>query len=84
MNFPRIELTQDFILSQIKDVKYFYDGTLTICVITTLSDFKLIGSSNVADPLRYDRIKGMEIAREKATIELGDYCVFYLKMINSN
>lgn len=84
MKFPKIELTQDFILSQIKDVKYFYDGTLTICVITTLSDFKVIGSSNVMDPLQYDRVKGMEIARQKATTELGDHCVFYLKIINSN
>lgn len=84
MNFPKIELTQDFILSQIKDVKYFYDETLTICVITTLSDFKVIGTSNVLNPLQYNRIKGMEIARQKATAILGDHCAYYLKTINSN
>ena len=67
MNFPKIELTEEFVLSQIKDVKYFYDGTLTICVITTLSDFKIVESSNLVDPKRYDQIKGMEIARQKAT-----------------
>ena len=84
MNIPKIELTQDFVLNQIKDVQYFFDGTLTICVITTLSNFKIVESSNVFDELKYDQVKGMEAAREKATAKLFEHCAYYLKAITSN
>lgn len=84
MNVPNIELTEDFVLSQIKDVRYFYDGTLTICVITTLSNFKIIGSSYVFDEKKYDQIKGMEAARQKATSQLFEHVAYYLKAISNN
>ena len=84
MNIPNIELTEDFVLSQIKDVRYFYDNTLTICVITTLSNFKIIGSSYVFDEKKYNQIKGMEVARQKATSQLFEHVAFYLKAISNN
>lgn len=84
MNVPNIELTEDFVLSQIKDVRYFYDDTLTICVITTLSNFKIIGSSYVFDEKKYDQIKGMEAARQKATSQLFEHVAYYLKAISNN
>lgn len=84
MNIPNLDLTREFVLNQIKDVRYFYDGTLTICVITTLADFKIIGSSYVFDERKYNQIKGMEAARTKAEAALFEHCAYYLKVISSN
>lgn len=64
---------------QIKDVKYFYDDSLTICVITTTNDFKVIGSSYTAYMSKYDRIKGMEFAYKHAFDKLIEICAFYFK-----
>ena len=33
---------QEYVMALIKDAKYFYDGTLTICIITTIDDFKIV------------------------------------------
>lgn len=84
MNVPNIELNNEFVLSQIKDVRYFYDGTLTICVLTTLSNFKIVESSNVFDEKKYDQVRGMEAARQKATAKLFEHCAYYLKNITTN
>lgn len=84
MNLPQIDLNIDFVMAQIKDVKYFYDGMLTICVLTTISDFKIVGTSCAFDPRKYDQIIGMEAARQKATDALFEHCAFYLKTITNN
>lgn len=84
MNIPNIDLTPEFVLSQIKDVKYFYDGTLTICVLTTISNFKIVGTSSVFDERKYCQIKGMEISRADATDQLFAHCAFHLKTISNN
>lgn len=68
-------------LDQIKDVKYFYDEMLTICVITTLSGFKVIGTSSTIDPEKYSQITGMETARKKATDSLVEH-VAYAVLLN--
>lgn len=72
-------LTTEYVLSQIADVKYFYDDTLTICVLTTVSGFKLTGQSYVFDPLKYSRIIGMETAHKNAVDSLFELCAFHLK-----
>ena len=52
--------------------------------VVNYTDFKIVESSNLVDPKRYDQIKGMEIARQKATSKLYDYCAFYLKIVTQN
>lgn len=84
MNIPNIDLTPDFVLAQIKDVKYFYDDLLTICVLTTISNYKIVGTSACFDPRKYCQIKGMEFAREDATQKLFEVCAFHLKTISNN
>lgn len=84
MNVPSQVFNQEFVMSQIKDTKYFYDGTLTICVITTLSNFKIVEISNVVDETKYSKEKGRLTAYEKAISKLFDYCAFYVKTITSN
>lgn len=64
---------------QVADVKYFFDDTLTICVMTMNNGFKVVGESNVIDPLRYDKMKGMEISREKALNKFIDILAYSLK-----
>lgn len=84
MNVQPLTFNQDFVMSQIKDTKYFYDGTLTICVITTLSDFKIVETSSVVDETKYSKDKGRLVAYEKAISKLFDYCAFYVKTISNN
>ncbi len=84
MNVPNIDLTPEFVMAQIKDSKYFYDGLLTICVITTLSDFKIVAHSFSFSEKRYDRAIGMSAAYDKAIAALFEHCAFYLKTINNN
>ena len=84
MNVPNITLNEEFVLSQIKDVRYFYDDSLTICVITTLSGFKVTGESHCFNMERYDRVVGMESARAKATDKLFSHIAYYLKTISNN
>lgn len=49
---------QEYVMALIKDAKYFYDGTLTICIITTIDDFKIVETSNVVNIDQYDKMRG--------------------------
>lgn len=64
---------------QIADVKYFYDETLTICVMTMVNGFKVVGESNVIDSTKYDKLKGMQISRQKAYNKFIDILAYSLK-----
>ena len=82
------DFNQEYVMALIKDAKYFYDGTLTICVITTIDDFKIVETSNVVNIDQYDKIRGRKIAYDKAVNKLFDYAAFLyknqLKKINQN
>lgn len=84
MIVPKLELTEEFVLSQVNDVKYFYDDMLTICVMSTLSGFKIVGTSNCFSREKYSKELGMKYSREDATKKLFEHCAFYLLTINSN
>lgn len=64
---------------QIVDAKYIFEDTLTLCILTTLNGFKVVGESNVIDPSRYDKIKGMEISRQKAFNKFVDILAYSFK-----
>lgn len=65
--------------SNIKDVKYIYDGTLTIAILTTLNDFKFVGQSHVVDINKYDQATGMKYAYQDAFKKLVEVCAYNLK-----
>lgn len=65
--------------SQIVDTRYFYDGTLTICVITTVNGFKVVGKSDVVDASRYDRILGMKYSQKDAFDKLVEILSYQFK-----
>lgn len=83
MNLPKINLIE-FSESQIKDVKYFYDELLTICVITTISNHKCIGKSCAFDPDKYDKMLGQQYAYKDAFDNLVESCSFHIRTITSN
>lgn len=73
------QFNKEYVMSLIKDSKYFYDGTLTICIITTTDDFKIVEISNVVNIDQYDKIRGRQIAYDKAINKLFDYAAFLYK-----
>ena len=84
MNLPKFNLDVEFVESQIKDVKWFYDEMLTICVLTTLSGFKIVGTSCCHNPLNYSEIIGRSESHKKAVDKLFEHCSFYIKTISNN
>lgn len=62
--FPRL---QDFqIEAKIASADYSTNETLTICVLTLVNGFKVVGTSACVDPRNFNEAKGREIARQKA------------------
>lgn len=64
---------------QISDTKYIFENTLTLCILTTVNGFKVVGESNVIDPKKYDKLKGMETSRMKAFNKLVDILAYSFK-----
>jgi hypothetical protein len=61
---PRV--TEDSIKAKIADVKYFFHGTTTICLITMKNGFRFIGSSTPASANNYDSKIGERYAYDNA------------------
>lgn len=61
---PRVTPTD--IAAKIKTVSYFYDGVLTICVLTLQNGMKVVGESACASEALYDQILGEQYAYENA------------------
>ncbi len=66
---PRVTL--DGIKSQISEARYFFDGTLTICVIEMLNGFKAVGKAAPADERNFDVEIGKRYAYEDGAGEVG-------------
>ena len=65
--------------AQVKDVSFFRDGTLTICVITTHNGFKLVGESACAHPDLYNEEIGKKLARAQALQKLWPLLGYQLR-----
>ena len=65
--------------AQVKDVSFFNDGTLTICVITTHNGFKLVGESACAHPDLYNEEIGQRLARAQALQKLWPLLGYQLR-----
>jgi len=61
---PRV--TEDSIKDRISTVRYFYDGTLTVAVLTMVNGFKVVGKSAAASPENYDKDIGETYAFKDA------------------
>lgn len=72
-------VTFDYLKSRIKDVRFFYDGTLTIAVAEHVNGFKAVGTSACADPALYDKAYGDEKAKEAALVEFWSLEAFLLR-----
>lgn len=62
--FPRV--TEATIRRSIVAEDYFDHGTLTICILTLLNGFKIVGESACVDPKNYDASIGRTYARKNA------------------
>lgn len=67
--FPRV--TESTIRRAIVSEDYFDHGTLTICVLTLLNGFKIVGESACVDPKNYDASIGRTYARKDAEQQIG-------------
>jgi hypothetical protein len=61
---PRV--TEESIKAKIANVKYFFHGTTTICIITMQNNFRFIGSSTPASANNYDSKVGERYAYDNA------------------
>jgi len=50
---------------------------LTICVLTLLSGFKVVGTSSTIDPDAYDEALGQEIAKKRAIDQVWAHEAYY-------
>jgi hypothetical protein len=64
------KVTTDWMEAQVAKVAYVRRETLTICIITLNSGFKLIGESACMNPADYNKIIGDKLARENAMRQL--------------
>ncbi len=63
-------VTRDMVNNKIKEVKYLYDGTTTICIVELYNGWKEIGTSAVVDPANYNQKLGEELALARAYDQL--------------
>ncbi len=65
-----MKLTLDYIKEQVDAVDYAYNGTFTVCTITTWAGVKLAGTSGCLDPKNYDRAIGEKVAYDNALSQI--------------
>lgn len=76
MNFRRI--TQEDFESWIVSEKFFHIGKkTTICLLTLVDGYEVIGESHCLDPAAYDFKMGSEIARMDAGGKVWDFIQHY-------
>jgi hypothetical protein len=62
----KAHVTPDHILSQVKDVTYFYHKTLTIAVIELQNGFMVVGTSACVDSADFNIEIGNKLAYDQA------------------
>lgn len=73
------KLTEEHIVSRINEVRYIYDGTLTVCVLTLRNGFRVVGTSACVDPSIHDRETGERLALEQAKDRVWEMEGYLLK-----
>lgn len=69
-----MKLTEDDIKARVIDVEFFHvDGTTTtLCLLKTIGDFVITGTSACIDPAEFDAAIGRELAYKDALRQLWD------------
>lgn len=69
-----MKLTEDDIKARIIDAEFFHvDGTTTtLCLVKTIGDFVITGTSACIDPTEFDAAVGREAAYKDALRQLWD------------
>lgn len=65
-----MKLTPEYIASQVLTCEFDYNGTYTVCTITTRHGSKHVGTSGCLDPANYNREIGEQIAHKNALDQL--------------
>lgn len=73
------QVTKQDVLDAIKSVKYFYDGLLTVAIVTTVSGVKHTGESVCASELKYNKEMGEKLALDMATSKVWHHLGILLK-----
>ncbi len=66
------KLTPDIIDGLVKEHRFFQDEALTICVVTTITGFKVVGKSSPIDPKNFDIALGQKYSYEDAISQLWE------------
>ena len=66
------KVTENDLRRIIKSEQYFSTGKTTICVLTLINDFEVVGSSACVDRANFDEKIGKEYAFEKAFEKLWE------------
>lgn len=78
-NAPR--LTPDRIMSKIQKEQFIHlpGSTLTICVLTLVNGYELVGHSACASPENYNKEIGEKLAKERAVRQIWELEGYVLK-----
>jgi hypothetical protein len=60
------KVTKESMTARIKNAQYFFNGTLTLCVIEVVNGFKVVGKSAPASPENFNQEVGERYAYEDA------------------
>ena len=66
------KITIDDIHNRVHSVKYFFDENTTICSLTLVNGFKVIGESHCRNPAEYSQALGEQAATNSAIQKIWD------------
>lgn len=75
------KITPDHVESVIESEKYIHDGLLTICILTLTNGFRVVGTSEYADPVIYSEGVGKIEARKSACNQIWPLEGYLLRQI---
>lgn len=74
-----MKMTPEYIEDLCEGHRFFYSGTLTICVLTLTNGATITGTSNVIDPANYDAELGEKVALSNAKEKIWELEGYALK-----
>jgi hypothetical protein len=64
------KLTKEYIESLVIGTKYFYTKKTTVCILTPVNGFEILGKAGTIDPKNFDKVIGEKIAYDNAITQL--------------
>lgn len=78
------DLTIQVVESHIQSERFFYDEQLTICVLTLIGGYKVVGQSYIFNSENYDKVEGMQRAKNDAIKNVFELVAFKIKTQSVN